>query len=173
MRTYTLLLSAGLGLTLITVASVPAHAKNITLLNVSYDPTRELYQDVNTAFAKFWKQKTSDTVTINQSQADLPRPYDDPPSGGRQARPKAPACLGLDLTHNQEYVSLRIWAKPAGGTHAGVRDERGGCGRDALARAVPPRRKVDGSAPHYRVDPCAPGVHGWTWLGHRTASTPH
>ena len=41
-------------------------AKNITLLNVSYDPTRELYQDFNQAFAGYWKQKTGDSVTINQ-----------------------------------------------------------------------------------------------------------
>ena len=42
-------------------------AAEITLLNVSYDPTRELYQDVNAAFAKDWKAKTGDTVKIKQS----------------------------------------------------------------------------------------------------------
>src|SRR3977135_3013269 len=41
--------------------------KNITLLNVSYDPTRELYQDFNAAFAKYWQAKTGDIVTVNQS----------------------------------------------------------------------------------------------------------
>ena len=44
-----------------------AQAADITLLNVSYDPTRELYKDINTAFAAQWKAKTGDTVTINQS----------------------------------------------------------------------------------------------------------
>src|SRR5450830_1667166 len=44
-----------------------AQAADITLLNVSYDPTRELYQDVNTAFAKEWKAKTGDNVKIKQS----------------------------------------------------------------------------------------------------------
>lgn len=44
-----------------------AVAKNIELLNVSYDPTREFYVDFNEAFAKHWKEKTGDTVTINQS----------------------------------------------------------------------------------------------------------
>ncbi|HUJ45843.1 MAG TPA: sulfate ABC transporter substrate-binding protein [Rhizomicrobium sp.] len=44
-----------------------AGAKDITLLNVSYDPTRELYQQINTAFAAEWKAKTGDTVTINMS----------------------------------------------------------------------------------------------------------
>ncbi|MES2261986.1 MAG: sulfate ABC transporter substrate-binding protein [Pseudomonadota bacterium] len=44
-----------------------AHAAEISLLNVSYDPTRELYQDVNTAFAKDYKAKTGDVVKIKQS----------------------------------------------------------------------------------------------------------
>ena len=39
----------------------------VTLLNVSYDPTRELYQDYNAAFAKYWKAKTGQTVEIQQS----------------------------------------------------------------------------------------------------------
>lgn len=44
-----------------------AQAGTVTLLNVSYDPTRELYKDVNAAFAAQWKTKTGDAVTINQS----------------------------------------------------------------------------------------------------------
>ncbi|MYM83067.1 sulfate ABC transporter substrate-binding protein [Duganella sp. FT50W] len=48
-------------------AIAPALAADISLLNVSYDPTRELYQDVNTAFAKEWKAKTGDNVKIRQS----------------------------------------------------------------------------------------------------------
>ncbi|HEY2444609.1 MAG TPA: sulfate ABC transporter substrate-binding protein [Rhizomicrobium sp.] len=44
-----------------------ASAAEIKLLNVSYDPTRELYQDINAAFAAKWKAKTGDDVTINQS----------------------------------------------------------------------------------------------------------
>lgn len=48
-------------------AVAPALAADISLLNVSYDPTRELYQDVNTAFAKEWKAKTGDNVKIKQS----------------------------------------------------------------------------------------------------------
>ena len=48
----------------------------VTLLNVSYDPTRELYEDVNTAFAAQWKQKTGQAVRISQSHG----------GSGRQAR---------------------------------------------------------------------------------------
>ena len=48
-------------------AAPPATAKEVKLLNVSYDPTRELYQDFNAAFAKYWKAKTGDDVKVNQS----------------------------------------------------------------------------------------------------------
>ncbi|MBJ6723643.1 sulfate ABC transporter substrate-binding protein [Geomesophilobacter sediminis] len=40
---------------------------NVELLNVSYDPTRELYQDFNRAFSRYWKAKTSQSITIRQS----------------------------------------------------------------------------------------------------------
>lgn len=42
-------------------------AKDITLLNASYDPTRELYAEYNIAFAKYWKEKTGDVVKVEQS----------------------------------------------------------------------------------------------------------
>jgi len=44
-----------------------AAAADITLLNVSYDPTRELYAEFNPAFAKYWQEKTGKSVEINQS----------------------------------------------------------------------------------------------------------
>ena len=50
-------------LTALLIAPI-AQAADIALLNVSYDPTRELYQDYNIAFAKYWKAKTGDNVTI-------------------------------------------------------------------------------------------------------------
>jgi sulfate transport system substrate-binding protein len=51
-------------------------AATITLLNVSYDPTRELYEDYNKAFAAYWRAKTGDTVIVNQSHG----------GSGKQAR---------------------------------------------------------------------------------------
>jgi sulfate/thiosulfate transport system substrate-binding protein len=45
----------------------PASAQNIQLLNVSYDPTRELYKQINPLFAADYKAKTGQTVTVNQS----------------------------------------------------------------------------------------------------------
>jgi len=53
-----------------------AAAADVTLLNVSYDPTRELYQQYDTAFAAYWKARTGDVVTIRQSHG----------GSGKQAR---------------------------------------------------------------------------------------
>ncbi len=49
------------------VAASSAYAKDVHVLNVSYDPTRELYKQINPLFAKEWKAKTGDTVTIDMS----------------------------------------------------------------------------------------------------------
>ncbi len=53
-----------------------AQTSPVTLLNVSYDPTRELYAEFNTAFAKHWKAQTGQDVTIKQSHG----------GSGKQAR---------------------------------------------------------------------------------------
>ncbi|HSC74672.1 MAG TPA: sulfate ABC transporter substrate-binding protein [Pseudomonadales bacterium] len=58
------------------VSAAAVSAKDLTLLNVSYDPTRELYEEYNKAFAKHWEAKTGDKVTVNQSHG----------GGGKQAR---------------------------------------------------------------------------------------
>ncbi len=58
------------------VSATGALAKDITLLNVSYDPTRELYEEYNKAFVKHWESKTGDKVTVNQSHG----------GAGKQAR---------------------------------------------------------------------------------------
>ena len=57
------------------LAATTTHAET-TLLNVSYDPTRELYQDYNAAFAKYWKAQTGEVVTVRQSHG----------GSGKQAR---------------------------------------------------------------------------------------
>ncbi|WP_410964718.1 sulfate ABC transporter substrate-binding protein [Salmonella sp. SAL04286] len=56
----------GVGFTLL-LASTSILAKDIQLLNVSYDPTRELYEQYNKAFSAHWKQETGDNVVIRQS----------------------------------------------------------------------------------------------------------
>jgi sulfate transport system substrate-binding protein len=60
----------------IALTSIPAFAQGVTLLNVSYDPTRELYADYNQVFARYWKAKTGQEVTIKQSHG----------GSGKQAR---------------------------------------------------------------------------------------
>ena len=60
----------------LSLAAGAALAKDVTLLNVSYDPTRELYQEYDAAFAKYWKAKTGDTVSVKQSHG----------GSGKQAR---------------------------------------------------------------------------------------
>ena len=57
-------------------ASVAVFAADVTLLNVSYDPTRELYSDFNNSFAAYWQQKAGQKVTIKQSHG----------GSGKQAR---------------------------------------------------------------------------------------
>jgi sulfate/thiosulfate-binding protein len=70
MKTLFAALVIGIGL----LGALPASA--VELLNVSYDPTRELYQDVNQAFAAQWKQQTGQAVTIRNSHG----------GSGKQAR---------------------------------------------------------------------------------------
>lgn len=60
----------------IALTTLPSFAQGVTLLNVSYDPTRELYVDYNQAFVKYWKAKTGQDVTIKQSHG----------GSGKQAR---------------------------------------------------------------------------------------
>jgi sulfate/thiosulfate-binding protein len=69
-----LVLAASLSVS--SVLAVAAYAADVSLLNVSYDPTRELYQEVNGAFAKYWKAKSGDNVTVKQSHG----------GSGKQAR---------------------------------------------------------------------------------------
>lgn len=68
-------LAAGLG-TAMALASLPSWGQSLQLLNVSYDPTRELYVDFNRAFATHWKARTGQDVAIRQSHG----------GSGKQAR---------------------------------------------------------------------------------------
>ncbi len=61
---------------LVVSTSLLSFGQGVTLLNVSYDPTRELFQDYNAAFAKCWKAKTGQAVNIQQSHG----------GSGKQAR---------------------------------------------------------------------------------------
>lgn len=61
---------------LLVVVTTPAFSADVSLLNVSYDPTRELYQDFNKAFAAQWKSKSGDDLKVKQSHG----------GSGKQAR---------------------------------------------------------------------------------------
>ena len=68
--------AALVGMLAASAVAVSAWAADMELLNVSYDPTRELYRDYNQAFARYWQRRTGDTVTIHQSHS----------GSGKQAR---------------------------------------------------------------------------------------
>jgi sulfate transport system substrate-binding protein len=92
-------------------APAAVFAKSITLLNASYDPTRELYTDFNAAFAKYWKAKTGDDVTVKQTHG----------GSGSQARaindglPADVATLALaadiDALYNISKLVPQDWQK--------------------------------------------------------------
>lgn len=84
-----------------------ASAVPITLLNVSYDPTRELYREINPAFAQMWKAKTGDDVTINQSHG----------GSGKQARSVIDGLeadvVTLALAYDIDNIARRAELLPA------------------------------------------------------------
>lgn len=73
-RSFTRL--AGFALAGLALVGPAAQAADVSLLNVSYDPTRELYEDYNKAFAAYWQKKTGDKLTVKQSHG----------GSGKQAR---------------------------------------------------------------------------------------
>jgi len=84
-----------------------ATAETVRLLNVSYDPTRELYQEVNAAFAKAWQAKTGVAVVVQQSHG----------GSGKQARSVIdglPAdIVTLALAHDIDAIAERAKLLPA------------------------------------------------------------
>lgn len=92
-------------------APIAAYAKDVTLLNVSYDPTRELYNQYNAAFSKYWEAKTGDKVTVKSSHG----------GSGKQARAiidgldadVATLALAYDIDQLSEKAKLipKDWQK--------------------------------------------------------------
>jgi sulfate/thiosulfate transport system substrate-binding protein len=93
--------------TLFAVSGWDAHAANVELLNVSYDPTRELYQEFNAAFARQWEAKTGDKVTVKQSHG----------GSGKQARTVIDGLsadvVTLALAYDIDEISARAKLLPA------------------------------------------------------------
>jgi sulfate/thiosulfate-binding protein len=88
-------------------STVLAQAKDVTLLNVSYDPTRELYQDYNAAFTKYWKAKTGDDVIVKTSHG----------GSGKQARSVIDGLdadvVTLGLAYDIDEIAERAKLLPA------------------------------------------------------------
>lgn len=86
--------------------SASASAATTALLNASYDPTRELYKDINAAFAAQWKARTGDDVIINQSHG----------GSGKQARSVIDGLdadvVTLGLAFDIDEISRRAQALP-------------------------------------------------------------
>ena len=93
---------------LFAVSGWGAFAANVELLNVSYDPTREFYQEFNAAFARQWQAKTGDKLTIKQSHG----------GSGKQARTVIDGLTAdvvtLALAYDIDEISSRAKLLPAG-----------------------------------------------------------
>ena len=91
----------------ISAAAFGVVAKDVSLLNVSYDPTRELYGEYNKAFAKYWQAKTGDTVTVKQSHG----------GSGKQARSVIDGIesdvVTLALAYDIDSIAERAQLLPA------------------------------------------------------------
>ncbi len=102
LKTLGLLLTVGSLL-----APLSALSAEVTLLNVSYDPTRELYQEYNAAFAKYWLAKTGDKVTVKASHG----------GSGKQARSVIDGLeadvVTLALSYDIDQISEKAKLLPA------------------------------------------------------------
>jgi sulfate transport system substrate-binding protein len=102
-----LVLATGVSLATAGAPAVGHASGSVTLLNVSYDPTRELYDDFNKAFARYWKAKTGQDVEIRQSHG----------GSGKQARAVLDGleadvvtlALGYDVNELYEKGELIPW----------------------------------------------------------------
>ncbi len=102
------LLALMLGL-MLALTALPrlASAQTVTLLNASYDPTRELFKDINAGFARDWKARTGGSVTINQSHG----------GSGKQARSVIDGLdadvVTLGLAYDIDEIASRAKLLPA------------------------------------------------------------
>ena len=158
------------------LAAGPAQAgQAIALLNVSYDPTREFYQEINAAFAKSWKEKTGEIVTISQSHG----------GSGKQARAvidglqadvvTLAVATDIDALHTHGGLVPENWQQrlpsnscPYSSTIVFLL-RRGGRGKvkdwDDLAQpglsVIAPNPKTSGGARWIYL-----AAYGWAWQAH-------
>ena len=110
MRSQPTLLQVSL-IILLLGATLAFAQKEITLLNVSYDPTRELYQEINTAFAKSWKEKTGQMVSIKQSHGGSSKQARAVIDGLQADVVTLALAYDIDAIHEQAKLLPKDWQK--------------------------------------------------------------
>ena len=110
MRSQPTLLQVSL-IILLLGATLAFAQKEITLLNVSYDPTRELYQEINTAFAKSWKEKTGQVVSIKQSHGGSSKQARAVIDGLQADVVTLALAYDIDAIHEQAKLLPKDWQK--------------------------------------------------------------
>ena len=90
--------------------AIHAGAAEVKLLNVSYDVTRQFYQDYNKAFAAYWKAKTGDTVTVSQSHGGSSKQAQSVLNGLEADVVTMNQPLDIDILHTQGKLIPENWA---------------------------------------------------------------
>ena len=91
-------------------SACPLTASEVKLLNVSYDVTREFYQDYNAAFAAYWKNKTGDTVIISQSHGGSSKQAQSVINGLEADVVTMNQPLDIDALHTEGRLIPADWA---------------------------------------------------------------
>ena len=100
-----------LALLAIGTAAGAAEARDVTLLNASYDVTRELYKEVNGAFAAAWKARTGDSLTVNQSHGGSSKQARAVIEGLPADAVTMNQALDIDLIAEKSGLIATDWAK--------------------------------------------------------------
>jgi sulfate/thiosulfate-binding protein len=87
-----------------------AVAAELNILNVSYDVTREFYQEYNALFAAYWKEKTGDTLTVNQSHGGSSKQVRSVIDGLKADVVTMNQALDIDMLHERAQLIPRDWA---------------------------------------------------------------
>jgi sulfate transport system substrate-binding protein len=90
--------------------ALPIGADEVKILNVSYDVTREFYQEFNAAFVTHWKQQTGDTVTVNQSHGGSSKQARSVIDGLEADVVTMNQALDIDILHERGQLIPKDWA---------------------------------------------------------------
>ena len=110
MRNWIQILAVALFGAMALLSAGGTNAADVKILNVSYDVTREFYQDFNKAFADYWKQKTGDSVIINQSHGGSSKQAQSVVNGLEADVVTMNQSLDIDVLHTQGKLIPENWA---------------------------------------------------------------